>query len=219
MDAPWPLPELTRRCGEALARLGIRQENGQVAEVPNARAIRWYTSEGLLARPEQRGRVAFYGPRHLQQLVAIKRLQAGGLALATVQSALVGRSDDDIAALADLPADLAQPAAADTVTVVDDVAYRPFWAADVADAEIVVADDDGPAGAGALTRVDAASQPRVAIDHLGVTVVVPVGDGATAALPALQEAVARFVQDLVARGLLATTPASAPTTPAKENDR
>ena len=40
-----------------------------------------------------RGRTALYGPRHVLQLVAIKRLQAQGLSLAAVQERVVGLSD------------------------------------------------------------------------------------------------------------------------------
>jgi DNA-binding transcriptional MerR regulator len=212
MDAHWPLEELTRRCGDALARTDVRQENGQVADVPNARAIRWYTSTGLLARPEQRGRVAYYGPHHLQQLVAIKRLQARGLALSAVQQTLAGASDDDVAALADVPADLiAAPAADITVTVSEEAPYRPFWAADVADADVA------PVSAAPREQPSVSANARVVLDVGAVTVIVPGVDDAQ--LHLLHEAVAGFVRDLVARGLLATTPASAPTTPAKENDR
>jgi DNA-binding transcriptional MerR regulator len=58
------------------------------------RTIRYYTTLGLIDRPAQmRGRTALYGPRHLLQLVAIKRLQARGFTLAEVQQRLVGRTD------------------------------------------------------------------------------------------------------------------------------
>ena len=49
----------------------------RVRAVPDRRAIRWYTTIGLIDRPvAHRGRTALYGPRHLLQLVAVKRLQA-----------------------------------------------------------------------------------------------------------------------------------------------
>lgn len=102
----WTLDQLTAIVAAALGRLRILQPNGQVAEAPNGRTVRWYQSIGLLAKPEQRGRVAFYGPSHLRQLVAIKRLQAQGMPLAQVQHALLGRTDLDIAAIADVPAEL-----------------------------------------------------------------------------------------------------------------
>jgi DNA-binding transcriptional MerR regulator len=211
MEARWPLVELTRRCGEALAAADLRQENGQVAEVPNARAIRWYTSTGLLARPEQRGRIAYYGPRHLEQLVAIKRLQANGLPLAAVQSALFGKSDAEVAVVAAVPAELLAVDDANTVTVPDDVSSRAFWSADVADAVVDALPDPGPAPA------PTSPAPRVAVDVGPVTVIIPIADDRH--LPALRAAVARFAHDLVARGLLVTPPASVPTTPAKENEQ
>jgi DNA-binding transcriptional MerR regulator len=55
-----------------------------------------------------RGRVAYYGRRHLLQLVAIKRLQARGLSLAQVQEQLLGLSDNNLEQLAAVRADLAR---------------------------------------------------------------------------------------------------------------
>jgi len=216
VDARWTLDELSRRCSTALARGGVQQDNGQVADVPNGRAIRWYTSTGLLARPAQRGRVAFYGPVHLQQLVAIKRLQASGLALSAIQQALAGTSDADVAALAAVPADLLladASAAEDTVTVTETAAYRPFWAADVADAAVpppalasavpaASASASAPADLPTPSLAPPSARPRVVVDVGGVTVIVPAVDGAQ--LPLLHEAAVDFVRTLVARGLLAT---------------
>ncbi len=131
MVAPgWPLDELARRVAVALQRVALASASGRVRELPDARTIRYYTTLGLLDRPQAyRGRVALYGPRHLLQLVAIKRLQAEGRALSEVQPRLYGLSDAELAALAALP---------DGVGVVDlDVApagpprpaSRPFWKA------------------------------------------------------------------------------------------
>ncbi|HEX2805271.1 MAG TPA: MerR family transcriptional regulator, partial [Kineosporiaceae bacterium] len=84
-EAPgWTLEELVRRVGLALdgaARVGAYPgaPNGRVRDVPDQRVIRWYTSTGLVDRPiGGRGRGARYGTRHLNQLMAIKRLQAVG---------------------------------------------------------------------------------------------------------------------------------------------
>jgi DNA-binding transcriptional MerR regulator len=204
MDAaanPWTLEELTRRVAEATHRLGLLQENGQVADVPNARAIRWYTSTGLLRRPQQRGRVAFYGPAHLRELVAIKRLQAQGLTLDQVQQQLLGKSDDEVCALAGVPADVEAVAAA-----VVEGGGRSFWSDDVADAAVAGAVEvTGDAGAGDVV-VGAA---RAAFDHpCGVTVVLP----ATARTPTaddVQAILSAVVSTLTARGLLAVGAAAA----------
>ncbi|MBA3462564.1 MAG: MerR family transcriptional regulator [Deltaproteobacteria bacterium] len=61
-------------------------KNGQVRAVPDERTVRYYGTIGLLDRPlAMRGRTALYGPRHLAQVVAIKRLQSAGKSLAEIQ--------------------------------------------------------------------------------------------------------------------------------------
>lgn len=100
----WTLGELAELAGRALEHGRVRAASGRVTEVPDARLIRWYTTIGLLDRPTiGAGRTARYGPRHLLQLVAVKRLQAQGLALAQVQQRLAGATDDQLRAVAVLP--------------------------------------------------------------------------------------------------------------------
>src|ERR671931_1528625 len=103
--APWTLAELTDRVAEALA-VGYRgQRSGRVRDVPDRRAIRWYTTLGLVDRPAaMRGRTALYRRRHLLQLVAIKRLQAEGRSLAEVQVELAAATDERLERIARLPA-------------------------------------------------------------------------------------------------------------------
>ena len=80
------------------------QPSGRVRAVPDRRAIRWYTTIGLIDRPvAHRGRTALYGPRHLLQLVAVKRLQAKGLPLVAIQQELAGATDSQLARVARLP--------------------------------------------------------------------------------------------------------------------
>lgn len=75
--------------------------NGQIRAVPDVRTIRYYTTLGLLDRPaEMRGRTALYGPKHVLQLVAVKRLQAEGLSLAEIQERLTGLSEAKLRRLA-----------------------------------------------------------------------------------------------------------------------
>jgi hypothetical protein len=84
---------------------GSDQPNGQVRAVPDARSIRYYTTLGLIDRPAaMEGRTALYGERHLQQLVAIKRLQAEGLSLVEIQAKLHGITPRALAELAKVPA-------------------------------------------------------------------------------------------------------------------
>lgn len=97
----WPLDELTNRVAAALAEGYEGAASGRVRDIPDRRTIRYYTTLGLIDRPaEMRGRTALYSPRHLLQLVAIKKLQAAGRALAEIQSALAGQTDAELARIA-----------------------------------------------------------------------------------------------------------------------
>jgi DNA-binding transcriptional MerR regulator len=98
------LPELAATAASALATTNVDQASGRVSDVPSSRTIRYYASHGLLDAPDDwEGRTAIYGRRHLLQLVAIKRLQAKGYALADVQKRLHGLRDDELEGLANLP--------------------------------------------------------------------------------------------------------------------
>jgi DNA-binding transcriptional MerR regulator len=106
VGADWTLAELVARVAQALVTANVRAPNGRVTEVPDGRVIRWYATIGLVDRPSaMRGRTALYGPRHLLQLVAVKRRQAQGRTLAEVQRELAGATDDTLRAVAAIPAD------------------------------------------------------------------------------------------------------------------
>ena len=103
--AAFPIDELVRRVVRALERVGVRQTNGQVSEAPTERTLRYYRTRGLLDAPAgHRGRTALYGPRHVLQVLAIKRLQASDVPLHEIQQRLVGRTDADLAAIAGVEA-------------------------------------------------------------------------------------------------------------------
>lgn len=100
----WTLGELADRVATALSSGYAGQASSRVTEVPDVRTIRYYTTLGLLDRPSgMRGRTALYAPRHLWQLVAIKRLQADGRSLAEIQAELAGAPDATLRRIADLP--------------------------------------------------------------------------------------------------------------------
>jgi DNA-binding transcriptional MerR regulator len=105
MEEPrWTLDELAERVDAALAVDYPGQSSGRVRAVPDRRAIRWYTTIGLIDRPvAHRGRTALYGPRHLLQLVAVKRLQADGMPLVAIQQELAGATDAQLTRVANLP--------------------------------------------------------------------------------------------------------------------
>jgi len=120
----WTLEELVRRAGQALVAADVRPSNGRVTETPDGRMIRWYSTIGLVDRPSgHRGRVALYGPRHLLQVVAVKRLQASGRTLAEIQIELAGATDAQLRHLAALPT-LEETAAPPRPVAVE----RRFWA-------------------------------------------------------------------------------------------
>ena len=110
-QSAWTLPELAARAALALSGASD-QPSGRVREVPDLRSIRYYTTLGLLDRPAGfHGRTALYGKRHLAQLVAIKRLQAQGHALAQVQRTLGAMDEAELFQLAALPEDALADAA------------------------------------------------------------------------------------------------------------
>ncbi len=141
----WTIDELGEACAKVLA--DEPQPSGRVNDAPDVRTIRYYTALGLLDPPQAFvKKKAMYGARHLMQLVAIKRLQRTGLALADVQRQLAGIGDArlrSIARLDDPPARLDDPPArgrfwtrepaaiqasriAPGVTLVIERAARPF---------------------------------------------------------------------------------------------
>lgn len=112
MSKTWTIDQLAERVAEVLAADPVGPTSGRVRDVPDRRAIRWYTTIGLLDRPYPTGgRVAHYGRRHLLQIVAIKRRQAQGRSLASIQAELVGAPDEQLAAIARIPAGDADRAA------------------------------------------------------------------------------------------------------------
>jgi len=103
-QARWTLEELCELVMRALAQGYAEPANRQVRAIPDARTIRYYTTLGLLDRPaEMRGRTAYYGRRHLLQIVTIKRLQAQGLPLAEIQRKLAGLSGTVLEDIAQVP--------------------------------------------------------------------------------------------------------------------
>lgn len=111
--ATWTLDELVRRVAASLADPAYPgAPNGRVRDLPDRRVVRWYTTTGLVDRPAMQGRTALYGPRHLLQVVAVKRRQAEGRSLAEIQAELTGATNEALRRVAAVPDDLlvAEPA-------------------------------------------------------------------------------------------------------------
>jgi len=81
-----------------------------ISQVPS-RTIRFYQSQGVLPKPEIKGRVAFYGQAHLERLELIASLQDRGLRIDAIRE-LVARMEKgelDIGQWLGLEAQLQQP--------------------------------------------------------------------------------------------------------------
>jgi hypothetical protein len=106
-EASWTLDELVRRVAAALEGPAYPgAPNGRVRELPDRRAVRWYTTTGLVDRPVMQGRTARYGTRHLHQIVAVKRLQTEGRSLAEIQAELAAATNETLRRVAAVPDDL-----------------------------------------------------------------------------------------------------------------
>lgn len=104
MITRWSLEELAEESQRYLTDEG---DSRRVQWKPNGRQIRYYSTLGLLDKPDtENGRVVWYGPRHLVQLLAIKRLQLDGLKLADIQRSLAGSSVEELRRMAGLPEDI-----------------------------------------------------------------------------------------------------------------
>lgn len=147
------LNELAAHAAAALA--DIDQASGRVSEVPSVRTIRFYATHGLLDKPLAfKGRTAIYGPRHLHQLVAIKRLQARGLTLDEIQARVTGATDKQLATLSELELN--------TVKSKPDPVRSNFWAE--------VPEDDVPEPTMARTEVGVGA---VRLDSVAVLLIDP----------------------------------------------
>ena len=208
----WTMDELVDRVRQALAAEYPGAPNGRVRDVPDRRAIRWYTTTGLVDRPAgMRGRTALYGPRHLLQLVAVKRRQAQGHSLAEIQAELAGASDADLAIAARVPEGLLT--VADDDAPADGPVRSRFWATPAPAASAatdLVVPAMSPPGPPRAAAGPAAPRPETATARpVGG---VALGGGAILVLPVRPDAAdcaaiaaaARPLLDLLAaRGLLA----------------
>lgn len=65
----------------------------------NPRLVRYYTSEGLVDRPERQGREARYHYRHLLQVLLVRRLLQEGYGLGAIASLLQNKANAELEAL------------------------------------------------------------------------------------------------------------------------
>jgi hypothetical protein len=192
----WTLDELVQRVTDALAGAEYPgAPNGRVRDVPDRRAVRWYATIGLVDRPAAtRGRTALYGPRHLLQLVAVKRRQAQGRSLADIQAELTGATDAVLRRIAEVP--IGEVPSAPVAPMAPAPARPRFWVDRPAAASI-------PAPAPASAPAAEPHLPTltgVPLDG-GAVLLLPVRPGADD-LPAIAAAARPLLDVLAERGLL-----------------
>jgi hypothetical protein len=74
-----------------LERAATAPVDARVAEIPDARTLRYYQTKGIMDKPTRYdGRRAVYGYRHLLQALSVKLWQGQGYSLAQIQQALWG---------------------------------------------------------------------------------------------------------------------------------
>lgn len=204
----WTMDELVDRVRRALTAGYPGAPNGRVRDLPDRRAIRWYTTTGLVDRPlGMRGRTALYGPRHLLQLVAVKRRQAAGHTLAEIQAELAGATDAALRPVARVPEDLL---VADGPAPEDSPGRARFWTLDPVSGtpQAAGASDTGagvpprPARAGPATDPATEVRPVGGVALPGGAVLVLPGTPSTADREAIAVAARPLLQLLAERGLL-----------------
>jgi DNA-binding transcriptional MerR regulator len=194
-DGTWTLAELAAEVAVALGDAAA--PSGQARAVPDERAIRYYTTLGLLDRPALRGRTALYGRRHLAQIIAIKRLQAAGKSLAAIQALLPTVDDGELARIAGVTVP-GRPRTA---------ARAGFWRDDPAPVAAVAA----PAAVAAAPAAAPAAPPAVGFQaqlalELAPGVVLHLAAGRAASdadADAVRAAAAPLLAELARRRLLA----------------
>jgi len=83
------MDDLVHLAAEVVPRVVAGQRGHKVTEVPDARTIRYYITEGLVGRPGgSGGSAAVYGYRHLLQIVAIKALQSEFVPIREIKKAI-----------------------------------------------------------------------------------------------------------------------------------
>ena len=208
----WTIDELAERVREALEAEYPGAPNARVRDVPDRRAIRWYTTIGLVDKPlGMRGRTALYGPRHLQQLVAIKRRQAEGHSLAQIQVEFTWLTPEALREMSRVPEWLLD---GEPEQVPEGEARPRFWTERPTPAA-APRDGDGDGDTGWPHRpVEAAAPVRHTVATRALTE-VSLGAGAVLLVPhavsdrdrdAIAEAAAPLIELLAARGLTDGSP-------------
>ena len=90
-DGQWTLEELAIVANDLLPKVlpdvapGLKT-NAKLSEEITPRLIRYYVNQGVLDEPIREGKFAFYGQRHLWQLLVCRRLLSEGFTVAVIKA-------------------------------------------------------------------------------------------------------------------------------------
>jgi DNA-binding transcriptional MerR regulator len=109
-----------------MAPSGLRVEELAARADLSVDTIRFYQKRRLLPPPERRGRIAWYGPEHVDRLAQIRDLQQRGFSLAIIRRIVSGeldRADEPLAAAVTGASDDDAPSGEEFLTL-DELAAR-----------------------------------------------------------------------------------------------
>jgi len=170
-------------------------ELAAATRVPS-RTIRFYQSRGALMAPELRGRVAYYGPAHIERLKLIARLQDKGLRMDAIREVVtsIDRGELDLPELLGIEQQVQTPWVNDQARTMSEAelidflgAARPGLIADLVRAQVIER-----RGEVYLLSSPALLQVIMKLDAVGIDLQTAVEAGEV-----VRKHVGRAVQDLV----------------------
>ena len=104
LNCEFSLDELVENAARLIEAFVPKQERYKVTDYPDARTVRFYTTRGLMDKPNRyNGQNAMYGSKHLLQLVIIKYLQSQYLSIRKIDEIISGLTQDDLLKLINHP--------------------------------------------------------------------------------------------------------------------
>lgn len=95
-DSVWDLDQFVTTANRLLPTYLPKEAAGRASDEVNARLVRHYATQGLIAEARKEGREARYLYQHMLQLLTVRKLLAEGYTTAAVKQALDGRSHDEL---------------------------------------------------------------------------------------------------------------------------
>jgi DNA-binding transcriptional MerR regulator len=100
-DERLALADVASLVNARLDELETRQPTRRAVERVDGRTVRFYAAKGIIEPPERDGRNAWYSPRHVLALLAVKACQARGLSLTQIGALVRDASDESLRRLVD----------------------------------------------------------------------------------------------------------------------